>query len=176
MWIVIVLLALILLWVIMTGNSFKMKDAKIKESLSGIEIALVKRYDVLTKLMDAAKGYMKHESTLILETIKLRKGMNTEQMKDASMRMDEAFKTLSITAEQYPNLRSSDTVVQLESGIRETEEHLQASRRIYNANVTAYNTSIITFPSSLIANAMHLHEQPLFSADEEKLNDVEIKL
>lgn len=61
MLILIILLVLAVLWVISTTNGFKRKEIKIDEALSGIEVALTKRYDTLTKLLDTSKGFMEHE-------------------------------------------------------------------------------------------------------------------
>lgn len=66
MLILIILLVLAVLWVISTTNGFKRKEIKIDEALSGIEVALTKRYDTLTKLLDTSKGFMEHESDLLL--------------------------------------------------------------------------------------------------------------
>lgn len=57
-----------------------------------------------------------------------------------------------MVAENYPALRSSENFMQLQKTLNETEEQLSASRRTYNAAVTDYNNSVMTFPSNIIAN------------------------
>ena len=61
MGILIVVLVIAVIWAVSTVNGFKRKEIKIQESLSGIEVALTKRCDLLTKLLDTTKGYMQHE-------------------------------------------------------------------------------------------------------------------
>ena len=73
-------------------------------------------------------------------------------------------------AENYPELRSSDVFAELQRGIRDAEEHLQAARRLYNSNVTAYNTAIAMFPAKLLAGSRRPKE--FFAADASKLEDV----
>lgn len=58
----------------------------------------------------------------------------------------------------------------------DTEEHLQAARRGYNANVTALNTKIVSFPSSIIAKRLNIQEKEMFKAEEIKRQDVKIEL
>ncbi|MCL2488004.1 MAG: LemA family protein, partial [Oscillospiraceae bacterium] len=129
-------------WWIRTGNGFKRKQIKIDEALSGIEVSLTKRYDMLTKLLDVAKGYAAHEKELFTQTIQLRRGMSITEMNDKSSQIDAMAARIHAVAESYPELRSADVFRELQSGIRDAEQHLQAARRLYNSNVTAFNTSL----------------------------------
>ncbi len=73
--IIVLLVVIVVAWLIPTGNKYKRLQIKIAESLSGIEVALTKRYDTLTKLLDATKGYMKHEQEILEKVIQMRCGM-----------------------------------------------------------------------------------------------------
>ena len=172
-YIVVAVVLLIIIWAIATVNGFKRKEIKVQESLSGIEVALTKRYDMLTKLLDTSKGYMKHEKETLEGVIKLRKGMSVSEMNEATKQMDNIASQIQFTAEAYPELRSSEIFQELQRGIRDAEEHLQAARRLYNANVTSYNTSIVMFPASILAGG----RKPLefFEADEYKKADVKME-
>ena len=59
--IIVLILVIIIVWYISTCNRLKRAIVKIDEADSGIDVALTKRYDVLTKMLDVAKGYAKHE-------------------------------------------------------------------------------------------------------------------
>ena len=168
---VVVLIAVI--WAISTTNNFKIAKIKIDEARSGIEVALTKRYDMLTKQLDVAKSFMQHEKDFVAEVINLRKGMTVREMNDASAKMDKMSEQINFTAEAYPELRSSDLFVQLQVGIRDAEEHLQAARRVYNSNVTRFNTMIVVFPSSLLAGKYTPEE--FFEAEAHKRADVNMK-
>lgn len=139
----------VIVWVISTVNGFKKKEIKAEEGLSGIEVALTKRYDMLTKLLDAAKGYMTHEKEVFSQIVNLRKGMTASEMSKAEQQMSEMTEQLFAVAEAYPELRSSDVFIELQRSIRDAEEHLQAARRLYNANITRYNTAIARNPPIL---------------------------
>lgn len=168
----LIILALIAFWCIRTVNDFKKKEIRVQEGLSGVEVALTKRYDMLTKMLDTAKGYMSHESGLFEKVIELRRGMSIAEMNEAQQQMDTLSGRLFAVAENYPELRSSDVFVELQHGIRDAEEHLQAARRLYNSSVTAYNTAIAMFPAKLLAGSHQPKE--FFAADAGKREDVKM--
>jgi len=63
----------------------------------------------------------------------------------------------------------------LQNQVFDVEEQLQAARRLYNSNVTNYNTTIITFPNSIVANNIHARKRDFFEAEESKRQDVKIE-
>ena len=168
----IVLAIIFVIWMIATINGFKRREIKIAECLSGIEVALTKRYDMLTKLLDTAKGYMSHEEELFTKVISLRRGMSAEELQDADKQIGEMSAKFFAVAEGYPELKSAEIFSDLQAGIRDAEEHLQAARRLYNASVTDYNTSIAMFPASILAGGRQAKE--FFAAEESKREDVKI--
>lgn len=168
----ILIIIAILIWVVSTINGFKRREIKIAECLSGIEVALTKRYDMLTKLIDTAKGYMSHEEELFTKVIALRRGMSAEELQDADKQIGEMSAKFFAVAEGYPELKSAEIFSDLQAGIRDAEEHLQAARRLYNASVTDYNTSIAMFPASILAGGRQAKE--FFAAEESKREDVKI--
>ena len=174
--ILLVIVAILILgagWAISTTNGFKAKEIRIEEGLSGVEVALTKRYDMLTKLLDTAKGYMTYEKDLLTQVISLRQGMNISELQEADRQISSLSGKVFAVAENYPELRSSEVFVELQRGIRDAEEHLQAARRAYNASVSAYNTAIAVFPANLLAGGRQPKE--FFEADPEKRADVKIQ-
>ena len=163
-------------WAIGASNRFKAMLVKVREADSGIDVALTKRFDTLTKLVDVVKAYAKHEAGLITETIQLRAGMGTEEKAEASRQMDAAAQQLSVVAEAYPALRSSENYKQLQAAIAETEDHLQGARRVYNRNVSAFNQAVAQFPGSVVASVTRRTPQPFFGAEAGKRDDVKITL
>ncbi|MCL2298890.1 MAG: LemA family protein [Firmicutes bacterium] len=166
---------IILIWWVRTSNGFKRRQIKIKEALSGIEVALTKRWDMLTKLLDVAKGFSGHERELFAEVVSLRRGMSVGELSGAAGQMDAVASRLNVVAEAYPQLRSSEVFVQLQAGIRDAEEHLQAARRLYNSNVTGFNTALQVFPSGIVGKAMKLEDQAFFEAEAAKRADVPMR-
>ena len=165
-----------IIWAVRASNRFKAMLVKIREADSGVDVALTKRFDTLTKLVDVVKAYAKHETELITDTIKLRASMGMEEKAEASRRMDAAAQQLSVVAEAYPALRSSENYKQLQEAIAEAEDHLQGARRVYNLNVSAFNQAIAQFPASMVANITRHTPQPFFEAEAAKREDVKINL
>lgn len=170
--VILVVIVAIVFWCIRTVNDFKKKEIRVQEGLSGVEVALTKRCDILTKMLDTAKGYMAHESELFTKVIELRCGMNVAEMNSAQQQMDTLSGKFFAVAESYPELRSSNVFVELQRGIRDAEEHLQAARRLYNSSVTVYNTAIAMFPAKLLAGSRQPKE--FFAADACKREDVKM--
>ena len=123
--VILIVVLVIVYWCIRTVNGFKKKEIRVEEGLSGVGVALTKRYDMLTKMLDTARGYMAHESELFTKVIALRRGMSVTEMNEAQQQMDSLSGKLFAVAEGYPELRSSDVFVELQRGIRDAEEHLQ---------------------------------------------------
>lgn len=172
---IVVLVIIVVLWYVGTMNGLRAAALKVDEADSGIDVALTKRYDVLTKQLAVVKEYASHESKTILETVKVRSGMSMAEKVDAVNKMNEVASQIQLTAEAYPELKSSNNFMVLQNSITDVEEHLQAARRLYNANVTAFNTKIVMFPASIVANNLGLTKRDLFEAEGYKRQDVEMK-
>lgn len=171
---ILLLIALIaVVWAVKTSNNIKRMEIKVDEAFSGIEVALTKRYDMLTKMLDVCKGFMKHESELFSKVISLRQGMSLGEMGEADREMGELTGRLFAVAENYPELRSAQVFAELQQGIRDAEEHLQAARRLYNASVSSYNAAIAVFPDSLLARGRSPRE--FFEAEDAKREDVKVQ-
>ena len=95
---------------------------------------------------------------------------------EANRTMSENYRNLLAVAENYPELKSSETFVTLQKSILDVEEHLQAARRLYNSNVSLYNQKIVTFPSSVIAGMKGMTKKDFFEAEETKREDVKISI
>lgn len=167
---------IVFLWYVSNSNKLNRAIVKIDEASSGIDVALTKRYDVLTKMMDVVKAYAKHEKDTLFKVIKLRKDMSLDEKNEANKAMDEAMQRINVVAENYPELKSSENYKALQLSIADVEEHLQASRRLYNSNVSLFNQMIVTFPTSIIANKKGLTKKEFFEADAIKKEDVKIDL
>ena len=171
---IVALLFIILVYFISKGNALARLVVKTQEAASGIDVALSKRYGVLKKMFDASKGYMAHEKYMILESIKLRSGMPMVEKRQAAAIMDTAATTINAVCEAYPQLASSAVFVNLQKSIYDTEEHLQAARRLYNSNVSALNQKIVSFPTSIVAAMRGIKRQEMFIAEESHRNDVDM--
>jgi LemA protein len=149
---VVVLLGLIFISI---RNSMIGARNRVDESWSGIDVQLKRRHDLVPNLVETVKGYAAHEQQTFENVTKARAAaMGAQGPGDASQaegQLDRALADLKAVAEQYPDLRATENFQQLFRQLAELEDEIQASRRIYNSNVQAYNTKIQVFPNSVIA-------------------------
>lgn len=174
--VLLVIVAILVIWFISVSNGLNRAIVKIDEANSGIDVALTKRYDTLTKMIDVVKGYAKHEKETIFEVINLRQNMTMEEKAVANKKMSDNLQKIYALAESYPELKSSENYNTLQKSIADVEEHLQAARRMFNSNVSIFNQKLVTFPTSLIANMKGLTKKDFFEAEETKREDVKIDL
>lgn len=176
--VVVVLLVLPLLWFITTMNSLRQLEVKVNEAESGIDVALTKRFDVLSKIVNTVKGYAKHEAETFENVTKWRAGLpkklSLQEKQEFMGKMDAVQTGINIAVEAYPDLKAEKLFVNLQHSISDVEEHLQASRRVYNSNVSRINSMIVTFPTSIIAGIVHVGKKEFFEAETAKRSDVEI--
>jgi len=163
---IIVILFILIIWYISTYNKLKRATIKIDEALSGIDVALTKRYDVLTKTIEVVKGYAKHEKEVLFAVIKLREKMTIKERNDVNNSMDENFQKINAIAESYPELKADENFRMLQKTIIDVEEHLQAARRLYNSNIAIYNELVSRIPSIIVAKNLKMTPKDFFEADE----------
>lgn len=175
LYVIIGIAIFVIIWFVLTTNDFKKKQIKIEESSSDIDVALQKRFDSLTKMLDVATSYAKLEKETILEAIRLRKGMSIDEKIEAQKKMNNAFEKINLVAEQYPEMQVNEQFVILQKEIADVEEHIQASRRAYNANVSNLNQAIVIFPNSIIAKMSGINKIDFYKTEENKKEDPILK-
>lgn len=173
---IIVFILIIILWYISKLNKLRRSYIKIDEAVSGIDVALTKRYDVLTKMIEVVKGYAKHEQETMIKIIQVRENMNIKELKEANDSMNNGFDKISALVENYPNLKADENFKILQKAIIDVEEHLQAARRLYNSNVSLYNQLVESFPTNVIANANRMKKRDFFEAEDRARENVVVDL
>ena len=170
------LILIIVFWFIGVMNRLRQLELKVHEAESGIDVALTKRFDMLTKMLQTTKGYAKHEAETLENVVKWRSGIpQNATLKDKEEffnQLNTVAQGINVVVEKYPDLKANTVFLELQSAVANTEEHLQAARRLYNANVTTINTIIVTFPQSIVANMIKMEKKPYFEAEEQKRQDV----
>ncbi len=176
--IAIIIVIIIVSWWISTANRLRRYQIKIDEASSGIDVALTKRFDLLTKTVATVKGYAKHESETLAKVTEMRRPASNASMKEKSQfseQVSKAFDSINVVAEAYPQLQANANFLGLQNQIAEVEEQLQASRRVYNSNVSTFNQDIVVWPTSIIARHYHFEKRDFFEAEEAKRQDVKIE-
>lgn len=148
---------------------------KALEALSGIDVQLKNRLDLIPNILKIAKRFMEHEAQIFNEVTALREGMakNYDQKDPAavaahlemSRQLANKMQGLMLRAENYPELRSSENMIQAQRTYNEIEAQINASRRFYNASVNSLRNSIQIFPGNILAAMMGVKDMPLFEAE-----------
>lgn len=238
-----VFLILLAVGYILLYNRLRKLYIKVEESSSDIDVALEKRFDLLSEEIEAVKKYLSHEYKLFIDVTTVRTGASTEEtVRQQQMLTEEALKTIDeqisrqaenmaqiqrqltrssvrrdqkhrksdkqaaredmmiqqtsqydasinqkinllasahrdlanvganvdALTEQYPHLCSWISMDQFQRSIFNAEEHLQAARRLYNANVSLYNQMLVCIPWSLVGALCRMEKAPFYEVEDHK--------
>ncbi|WP_299802862.1 LemA family protein [uncultured Shewanella sp.] len=147
-----------------------------REALSGIDVQLKKRSSLVPNILKIAQKYMEHEKSLLTEITELRvlasKGYDSVDPSavkahlEVSEKLNQKMSQLMVSVENYPELKSDNTMLQAMQTYNEVEAQLSAARRFYNSAVSELNTAVEIFPGSIIASMASVKVMPFYEADE----------
>lgn len=176
---IIALAAVIIIYLVATYNGFIVLKIRIQEALSGIDVQLKRRADLIPNLVETVKGYAKHEKEVFENVTKARSALmgasNLKEKADANNQLTGALKSLFAVAEAYPQLQASQNFQDLQRQLEDTEDKVAYSRQFYNSNVLDFNTKAQTFPNNVIASMFGFKEFEFFQATEEEKKKVDVK-
>ena len=159
------------------------KRNKLKEASADVDVQLKKRYDLIPNILNMAAKFMEHEKSLFEEIVRLRSealkqnfdAHPSERMELENM-LDDKLKSFWLNVENYPDLKSSQTMVQAMETFNEAEEHIAAARRFYNAALTDLKNAVEIFPSSMVATMVGVKaDKPFFAAPDEAKERINAK-
>lgn len=158
----LVILVFLVIFYMLYVSLIKKKN-KVREASSGIDVQLKKRYDLLPNLLETAATFMQHERHLLEDITRLRtdamKGSFAQTPKEVAQienELSSKLKEFNIAVENYPDLKSNQTMVQLMQSLSDVEEHIAAARRFYNAAANDLNNAVEIFPSNIIARSLNI--------------------
>lgn len=158
---------LLMLLVFIQYNTLVTLKMKVKQSKSGIDVYCQQRFDLIPNLIETVKGYMKHEKEVFENITKLRTAYNNTKDLKVSQELNEQINSIIAVAENYPDLKASEHFFNLQKNLEKIESQLQAARRIYNVDVTNYNTKISIVPYNIIAKMFGFESESLFRLEDE---------
>ena len=170
-----IILAIIIIYILAKYNKLVKLKNKVKQSESGIDVYLNQRFDLIPNLVECVKGYANHEKSVIENVTKMRSEyMNTNKSLKKAEELNNSMNSILAIAEGYPELKASEQFLNLQKNLSKIESQLQAARRIYNNDVTKYNTKIETVPTNLIASMFGMKKAELFQIEEYKRANIDI--
>jgi LemA protein len=175
-WIVIVpaaIAAAIIVFVIGTYNGLQSRRLRIDEALAQIEVQLKRRHDLIPNLVAAVRDYMSYEQDVLTKVTEARAAAvaagsrGVAEQAQAENALTGALRSLFAVAENYPQLKANENVLQLQEQLTTTENQISFSRQHYNASVLDLNRAIVTFPGNLVAGAFGFRSREFFEAEPE---------
>jgi LemA protein len=174
--IVIVIAVVVILVIVGLYNGLVTRRNRIDEAFGQIEVQLKRRHDLIPNLVEAVKGYMGFEQDVLTKVTEARANavaagaQGPAQQAQAENALTGALRSLFAVVENYPDLKASTNVLQLQEELTTTENQISFSRQHYNATVLDYNNSIQTIPAVLIAGPFGFTKREFFDAEPEAAN------
>jgi LemA protein len=158
-------------YVWLTYNSLVSLVNRAREAWSDIQVQMKRRYDLVPNLVETVKGYASQEREVLERVTRARaEAMANDGPADSQAKSENfltgALKSLFALSEAYPDLKSNQNFLALQTELSEIEEHIQKSRRFYNGNVRGLNIKIQQFPSNLVARQFGFETWEYFELDE----------
>lgn len=177
--ILIIAIVLIVLFVWGTYNSLATGKVRIKEALSGIDVQLKRRIDLVPNLVSTVKGYAKHEKEIFENVTKARASLmgakGTAEKAQSDNMLSSALKSLIAISENYPDLKASSNFLELQEELSDIEAKIAYARQFFNTNVSSYNSTLVNFPGSIIGNTFGFKQEEFFEATSAERKNVEVK-
>ncbi len=167
----------ILLWGVVLYNGLVRTRQHVRESWSGIDTELKRRYDLVPNLVETVRGYAAHERETLEAVTSARGRAAASQGSPSSQAADEkplvdGLRRLFAVVEAYPDLKASDHFLALQQELANTEDRIQAARRFYNANVRDLNTRVETFPGNIVAGMFEVGPAEFFEVETGSIRQV----
>jgi len=173
-WIIILaVVGVIVLGLILIYNSLVQRRLRIDEAFAQIEVQLKRRWDLIPNLVNAVKGYMGFEQSVLQNVTEARANAvaagakGPQEQAAAEGMLTGALRSLFAVVENYPELKANQNVLELQEQLTTTENQIGFARQHYNATVLEYNTSIATFPNLLVAGPLGFTKREFFDAEPE---------
>lgn len=169
-WVVVGIVALIILWAILTYNRMIVLRNRIDNAWSQVDVQLRRRYDLIPNLVETVKGYAAHERQTFEEVTKARQaGIDARTVQDqaqAENLITQALRRLFAVAEAYPQLRASENFMQLQEELSGTEGKIAYARQFYNDSVLGYHNLIQAVPARIVADLGGFKKRDYFEIEE----------
>lgn len=166
--------------VIVLYNNLVALRNRFKNAFSQISVQMQRRYDLIPNLVESAKEYMRFEQQTLTNVINARNQavaanktananpndmQNIQTLSSADNILTKSIGGLFALVENYPDLKSNQTMQQMMEELSSTENKIAFAKQAYNDQVMIYNTACEVFPNSLIANAFNFKPAGLLELD-----------
>lgn len=171
---------LLVIWLYSLYTGVIQKKNKVQEAFSSIDVQLKKRYDLMPNILTIAQKFMEHERSLLEDITKLRtQALNISgdySDIDKKIKLDKEITDkmgqILVAVENYPQLKSDQTMITAMQTYNEVEEHIAAARRFFNAAALDLKNAAEIFPSSLVARMLNIKPTEFFTIEEKERQSI----
>ena len=174
----LIVLALLTIFIIVTRNGFVQKEENVSKTWSNVQNDYQRRLDLIPNLVNAVKASADYEKNTLVKVIEERAKRSSVNVVGNSPTYEEYKKIeaangdlvnsanqLIAVIEKYPDLKTANSFVRLQDQLVGTERRIKFSRNDFNKAIQGYNTSVRSFPSSLVASIFSFKVKDGFKAD-----------
>jgi len=177
----------IVFWAIGMYNRLVNERNRVRNAFAQIDVQLTRRYDLIPNLIEAVKGYMKHERETLEAVIAARNtavsdlnaakadpadGKAIEKLGRSEGELSTVLGRLFALSEAYPDLKANQNMMQFQEELSSTENKVAFARQAFNDSVMSYNNSVQNFPNSVIAGMFNFESASFLEIDGEEKRDV----
>tara|TARA_Y200000002_G_scaffold382680_1_gene400710 strand:- start:3946 stop:4533 length:588 start_codon:yes stop_codon:yes gene_type:complete len=157
--ILMIVLVLAVIYIISVYNTLVAMREAVRNDAKQIDVQLDRRYKIFESLISAVKKVMDYEQTTLKDVValrgqaqKARESGDTKSRIDAENKLSGIASNFNLVVEQYPTLKASENVLQLQEEISNTENKLAFAKQAYNDGIERFNTYRISFPTNIVAS------------------------
>ena len=170
-WIVVGIAAILVVYIIASFNRLVTLRYRVRDAWAQIDVQLKRRHDLIPNLVNAVKGYMDHERTVLESVTRARSqavsaGPDINARAAAESALTAATGRLMAAVEAYPTLRASENMLSLQEELASTENRIAFARQFYNDSVMEYNAARGTFPRNFLAGPFGFKAAEMFALDD----------
>jgi len=186
--ILVAVIAALAMWAISAYNGMVKMDESVSTAWSNVENQYQRRADLIPNLVNTVKGYAAHEKETFEAVVSARSKATQmtidadnltpeklQQYQKAQGEIGAALGRLLAITENYPELKANENFKELQAQLEGTENRISRERRNFNEVARTYNTSIRTFPKSILAGMFGFDKRPYFEAEEGANKAPEVK-
>ena len=170
-WVIIGVIALLVIFLIVTYNKLVRLRNRVEAGWSQIDVQLKRRHDLIPNLVETVKGYAAHERETLEAVVKARQqavaAQGVENQAQAENMLTATLRQLFAVAEAYPELKANENFLALQEELQGTESRIAFARQFYNEQVLAYDNALETFPSNLVAGMFNFEPREYFEVEDE---------
>ena len=155
---------LVIAWAIFAFNLLVRDRNRVAQSWSDVDVQLLRRHDLIPRLVEMVKGYAGYERAVLANLTELRTQTTASPAArtEVEKTVNSGVTRLVALAEAYPDLFASENFRDLHQKLVDTENQIQFARRYYNGAVNLYNNRIQRFPDLVIASSFGFKQAEFF--------------